>query len=499
MELTVNNSFSCVSNASIEINEILTKILTYKNDIDAERSQIFYRMKMLKQFGPKKKEGESEDVRAARGRSTMGLYQKQLKDLEASEWVCWYNNGVFPTGHLNIVKKLFENLKSDYKLVDNRRLPENKIDLEWETEPFEPRYYQKEMIEKGLEAGRGVFESCVGSGKSLIMAYLIKELSVKSLIIVPSRGLSDQLYRDFIRWFGDSKVQIIDTKAVRSGEELKPIRIVTIQSLASLQKTGELSNLISDIDAIHGDEIHHAGSKSYLNLLPEIDHIYHRFGYTGTFMRNDAKILDLWGFLSTVLYKYPAHQAIQEKFLTPLTVNTYELQGKKAMKYPKEYDLNYCGAQEIMSTIHRICTSIPADKQILILVNRKDKSGKLIHEMLNILKISNAYVSGDSKKEDITQTISDFNDKKIRILLGSGVIGEGIDVRSTDHLIMAQGGKSEIVMVQAIGRAVRLFEGKKMAYIHDFNFLGTKFMGKHFKQRLEIYERNFGCKFNSIN
>lgn len=499
MKLTINNSFCILKGASSEVNDVITKVLTYQNDIEGEKGQLFNRMRMLKQYGPKKKPNESEEQRQARGRKTMGLYQKQLKELEANEWVCWYSNGVFPTGHLDIVITTLTQCKCQYDITDNRVKPTQDFIPNWNNKPFEPRYYQENMIKLGLKQGRGVFESAVGTGKSLIMAYLVKELAVNSLIIVPSRGLSDQLYNDFVLWFGKAKVQIIDTKAVRSGKLLKPIRIVTIQSLASLQKSGELSNLISDINAIHVDEIHHAGAKSYVNLLSEMGHIYYRFGYTGTFLRNDAKILDMWGFLSTVLYKYPAHLAIQEGYLTPLTVCQYTLKGKRSPKYQKEYDNNYCGGQELMQCVYNICTSVDVNNQILILVNRKDKSGKLIHEMLNQLNISNSYVSGDNKKEEITEMISNFNEKKIRILIGSSVVGEGIDVRSTDHLIMAQGGKSEITMVQATGRVIRLFEGKLMAYVHDFNFSNTRFMGKHYSQRMEIYERNFNCEFKVVN
>lgn len=499
MEMIINNSFCSLSNVPPAINDVVTRVLTYQNDIEGEKGQLFNKMRMLKQYGPKQKVGESESQRAARGRSTMGLYQKQLKELEAKEWVCWYQNGAFPTGHLKIVQAALARLQCQYSSIDNRIVPSNDLILNWSNKPFDPRYYQKNMIELGIKEGRGVFESAVGTGKSLIMAYLVKELSVNTLIVVPSRGLSDQLYNDFVAWFGNQKVQIVDTKAVRSGKRLKPIRIVTIQSLASLQKSGELRNLIGDVKALHVDEIHHAGAASYTNLLSEMNHIYYRFGYTGTFLRNDAKILDMWGFLSTVLYKYPAHQAIAEGFLTPLVVKRYTLTGKRSQRYQKEYDNNYCGGHELMQSVYNICTSVESDKQILILVNRKDKSGKLIHEMLNQLGISNSYVSGDNKKEEITQMIVDFNEKKIRILIGSSVVGEGIDVRSTDHLIMAQGGKSEIVIVQATGRVIRLFDGKATAYVHDFNFTGTRFMGKHYSQRMEIYARNFGCEFLDVN
>lgn len=240
--------------------------------------------------------------------------------------------------------------------------------------------------------------------------------------------------------------------------------------------------------------VSNSGSASFTNILPYLNHIYWRFGFTGTFIRNDSKSLDMWGFLSNKLYSYNAAKAINDGFLTPVEVYTYELGGIRSRSYPKEYNANYCGGAEILNKVLDIVSNIDTSKQILILVNRKDKAGAVFHEMLNTHGISNAYISGDDSAEVIAETINSFNDKKVNILIGSSVISEGIDVRSTDHLILAQGQKSEIVIVQAIGRLVRLYENKNIGYIHDFNFIGTQYMEKHFKLRKDIIKRNFEPK-----
>jgi superfamily II DNA or RNA helicase len=492
--LTIHNSYCAISQGIPQhIEQTVEKILTYQNDIKAEEANIFYRMKMLKKFGVKKKKTETSEDARARAKKQMKDYQDQLKALKDSEWVCWYQNRQFPTGLKNIVCDVLDAVKANYTINDQRIKPKPYAILPWNNKPFEPRYYQKEAIDLSLSEGRGVVESAVGTGKSLMMAYVIKELSVNTLVVVPSRGLLQQIYNDFTIWFGSSAVQMVDSQKVRRGDSLQPIRIITIQSLAALQKSGDLGLLIGDVDAMFLDEFHHAGSSSYTNLLPEIGHIYHRFGFTGTFLRNDNKILDLWGFLSTKLYSYPAWKAIKEGYLTPLTVITHNLAGKRKMKYQKEYDENYCGNQDLLEEVRSICTNYQTE-QILILVNKKDKSGKIIHEYLNALGIANSYISGDDDKQVITDTISDFNDLKIRIMVGSTVISEGIDVRSTDHLINCQGGKSPINVVQSTGRAVRLFKGKTMAYRHDFNFIGTKFLSKHFASTIETLKRNFEPK-----
>lgn len=480
-KLEVNNSFCKITGDILQSTEELVKrILTYRNDIDAEKAMIFNQMRMAKRFNNPGK---------------LKQLQFKLKELEKSEWVCWYNDRMFPTGHLNIVTDLLNGLKTKYELVDHRERPQGYLLMPLKNKPFPPRYYQEEMIKLGLEQGRGVFESAVGTGKTLILTYLIKEIAVNSLVIVPSRGLKEQVFTELANIFGTKHVQKIDSAQVRAGKQLKSIRIATIQTLAALQKTGDLTPLIQDIDAIFIDEIHHAGAKSYTDILPEIDHIYWRFGFTGTFLRNDGKSLDMWGFLSNKLYSYPAWKAIEDKYLTPVEVNSYIIRGKRSHKYQTEYDKNYCGGEEIVNKVLDIVSSANPNDQILILVNKKDKAGKIFHEVLNAHGFQNSYISGDDKATVIHDTIQSFNDKQVNILIGSSVIGEGIDVRSADHLIMCQGGKSEIVIVQAVGRLVRLFEGKETGYLHDFEFVNTKFMQKHHRQRLDIYERNFQPEF----
>lgn len=481
--LHVNNSFCSFSeDLPPEVSQAVEEVLTYQNDIGAEKNMIFGKLQYAKRTNNKK-------LHAA--------MMAKLKQLEADEWVCWFKNNQFPTGHFNIVKDLLDGLGASYSISDSRTIPKSYLILPWANKPYPPRYYQKEMIDLGLSEGRGVFESAVGSGKSLVMTYLIKQLAVNSLVIVPSRGLLEQLYREFVTWFGTKNVQIVDSQKVRRNDKFAPIRVITIQSLAALQNTGDLKTLIQDVDALFLDEFHHAGAASYTNLLTEIDHIYYRFGFTGTFLRNDSKILDMWGFLSNKLYTYPAWKAIQEGYLTPLTVISHEIMGSKSPSYQKEYDKNYCGNPELISKVYELCSIYGQDQQILILVNKKDKAGKIFHEVLSAHGIESRYISGDDSKEVINNTISDFNDKKFNILIGSSVVGEGIDVRSTDHLLMCQGGKSEVVIVQAVGRVVRLYENKHSAIVHDFNFLNTKYMRKHYEQRLNIYERNFEPTFEN--
>lgn len=478
MKLVVQNSFCEVQgDVHPDVEELLRQVMTYKNDIDSEKGQLFFQMKLARQH------------------DNMRQYyaiKAKIEHLEKTEYVCLYRDKKFPTGLLNIANEALNALSYLHEVVDLRQSPGQTAILRWHENPWDPRYYQNEMIQLGLQSGRGVFEAAVGSGKSLVMAYLIKQISARSLIIVPSRGLSGQIYNDFSSWFGAGNVQLLDAQKIRKLGKPKAISIVTVQSLGSLVKTGEFADFAKWIDAVYVDEVHHAGASTYTNLLKDLEHVYYRFGFSGTFLRNDNKTLEMWSFLSNVLYQYPAFRATSEGYLTPMEVIFYTMNGKPNIKYQKEYDNHYCGNPELLERIGDICQRFDS-QQVLILVNKKDKCGAVVHEYLNSLGIDNSYISGDNDKDEINNTIKAFNSKQIRVLIGSSVIGEGIDVRSTDHLVMCQGGKSEISIVQATGRAIRLFEGKKKAYVHDFRFEGSRYLVKHADERSEIYQRNFQC------
>ena len=283
IEIEIYNSFcKIVAGRDSQVDSMLIELLTYKNDIEADKGAIFNRMRWAKR---------NKD--AAR----IKALQKELLKLEATETVCWYLDGAFPTGLLNIVERGIQYLNKPFTRIEKRVVPVRDQILPWRNKPFDPRYYQVEAIEAALTHGRGVIESAVGTGKSLMMAYIVKALATVNLIVVPSVNLGQQMYDDFCIWFGTNKVDLLDAKKVRlhhaNGRKLAPIRLITVSSLGSLLDSGELDLIISDVSAIYLDEYHHAASMGYLRLLPRINHIYYRFGFTGTFLRNDNKILDM--------------------------------------------------------------------------------------------------------------------------------------------------------------------------------------------------------------
>jgi superfamily II DNA or RNA helicase len=418
------------------------------------------------------------------------FFKGRLAELENQKTVCWLKKDSFPTGHLELVIGALDSLGIKFEAKDLRENKARQIAYKLITDLPPNRYYQKEMLELAKIHHRGVFEAAVGSGKTNVIHNLIKEFQVPALIVAPSKDLAAQLADSTATFFGKKYVELVDgAKKIKSD---KPIRIVTIQTLTSLLKKDGLKAFLESVGLICWDEAHHMGSASAVALLPYFDHVYYRFSFSGTFMRNDSKTLDMWGFASTVLYRYPASKATKDGFLTPLKTIVHDVRGFKGGTYQSEYTKNYCNNPELLLKIKEILEDfVTKNDQLLILVGRKDGTGKVIYDFIDKLGYSAVYIDGDSDRALVKESLSAFNNKKIQILIGSSIIGEGIDIRSTDHLIMAQGGKSEIAVTQAVGRAVRLYPGKEVAFLHDFKFLNTKYLEKHLNSRLDIYAKNF--------
>jgi len=640
--IKLNNSF-CTLNGftSIDIEKV-KKSLTYTNEDVILEKQMLY--SQIKRAGAKR---NIPLLMALRGK---------FKALGPDQ-VCWLNkDNEFPTGLIHLVKESLQG--SQYTISDERIKPAPYNIFRWHNKPHALRYYQQEAVDVFIKHCRGVLQLACGAGKTRIAVEIIKQLGVNTLFVVPSSALLTQAYDIFVSSFGEKNVQKITTLDMKKDKKLKPIRVATIQTLASLNKQGLIKTPLNNVDLFIMDEAHHclsggekiitdkglisikqivdkkiqckvlskspsgaleykevinyfkydapkteliqiefehnnhtktilctenhkiftsnrgyteakdltleddfiiqteagcpicnklfdntskmskiksikriknlycngvatrrlyptvydievkdnhnyfangllvsnSASDSYLDLLNALQPIYFRLNMTATYTRNDSKLMDLQGMSGEVIYDYNAIQATKEGYLTPVEFRIIPLSGKPDRNYQNEYKINYKCKELLESIKDLVKNKIPKDEPILILIDKKEHSGDVIYKYLIESGITCSYVTGDNTKDEIREAIEDFNDNKTRILIGSTVFGEGCDLRTTTHLIMARGGKSEIMVTQAIGRAVRLSPGKKVAIVYDFNFKYTKYMTKHLTQRVEIYQKQFAGK-----
>ena len=91
------------------------------------------------------------------------------------------------------------------------------------------------------------------------------------------------------------------------------------------------------------------------------------------------------------------------------------------------------------------------------------------------------------------------------ILASYGVFSTGVSVKRLDYAIFASGSKSEIKVLQSIGRVLRKGNGSDDATLYDLtddlsHKSKTNYTFEHFKKRLEIYAKEgFRVKISNVN
>jgi superfamily II DNA or RNA helicase len=386
-----------------------------------------------------------------------------------------YVNKEFPTGLLSKVVKLLEIHKLQFVICDNRIIPTTckiKYNLK---ESFPPlRYYQKAANRLAVERGRGIIVKPTGTGKTMTIAKMIWELGVKTLVITPSKAITDNMIDTLVKYFGKGQVQKLTTKL----PILKNINVVNIQALVKLPP-----HIFADIDAVFIDEFHHAAAETYQEInLNHLKNVYYRLGLTATNFRNDGADLGLEGVLSEVIYEYTIQQAIQDGFLVKPKFFITDTIAEPYFNYQAEYKEGIVNNELRNLEISDIAKEHSNDS-VLILVQQVEH-GELLKKLIKEAE----FLHGQEKDVIRQRIMNDYRDGKVKCLIGTSVIGEGVDLPCAKILIMAGGGKAKSQIMQNIGRVLRPYPGKEEAIIYDFTDEGSNHLSEHSKERQEIYQ-----------
>lgn len=125
---------------------------------------------------------------------------------------------------------------------------------------------------------------------------------------------------------------------------------------------------------------------------------------------------------------------------------------------------------------------------VLIILNRIEH-GDIISHMLDTLEIPHAFVQGEMEVEEREKHFTDMKQGKLKVLISTSLMDEGVDISGIDALIMGAGGKSLRQVLQRIGRGLRYKDdGENKLYVYDFTDRVNDYLFTHYKQRREIYQ-----------
>lgn len=376
--------------------------------------------------------------------------------------------------------------------------------------PFEPRDYQYTATTHALRNKRCMLLSPTASGKSLIIYMLIRHYKnmVKGgriLLIVPTTSLVEQMYTDFLQYAqNDDSFDESLMHRIYSGKEkdtMAPIVITTWQSIYKLPK-----EWFANFRMVVGDEAHTFQAKSLSSIMEKLVDCPFRFGLTGTLDGTLTHRLVLEGLFG------PVHQVTTTKALMDAD-QLAKLDIKcLVMKYSddeckKAKDLAY--AEEIDFIIahekrNRFIKNLALDQtgNTLVLFNRVEKHGKPLFKLIRDNAAEDRkvfYVSGETDVTD-RETIRSITEKeKNAIIVASlGTFSTGINIKNLHNIIFASPSKSQIKVLQSIGRGLRKADDGRDTTLYDISddlHWKTKknFTLIHAGIRIQIYNKE---KFN---
>ena len=201
------------------------------------------------------------------------------------------------------------------------------------------RDYQIEAFRMALSRNRSLIVSPTASGKSLIIYALVRYYQMagnKTLILVPTTSLVEQMYTDFedYGWSSGTYCQ-----KVYQGYTTKIEKDVVISTWQSVYKMPK--KYFEQFDCVIGDEAHMFKAKSLTSIMTKLHQCKYRFGFTGTLDGTETHRLVLEGLFGSVEQVVTTKELIDKKTLANLKIKCITLkhpEKRERMTYAEELD-----------------------------------------------------------------------------------------------------------------------------------------------------------------
>jgi len=408
-------------------------------------------------------------------------YRKSFGKWEKPESLYNPHTKSFPVGLIPRVKSLLNSKGYRVRIIDEREIKGVEINATW-NEKYQLRKYQQKALKKALKRNMGVLALPVGSGKTIIGLRLIYELNLSTLIIVHTKEL---LYQ-----WADNIREVLGIEPGLVGDNNWDERPVTVAMIQTLLSRG-VDKLQKPYAVLLFDECHRtsAAEKFYelgISLTQKL-----RFGLSATpWRRIRGEELKIEGIVGPIIYEIKAEDLIKEKFLAKPRFMIIEYESSMpplAERYKELYEEIIMENKERNKAIVRIAYKLAKQGHRVLIDVKRIEHGKILIEMFKKKGIKAEFLSSQSPNR--WEIFEKFKNGEISVLI-STLLKEGVDIPEISAIILAGGGKSDIMTIQTIGRALRP-KGGSHAVIVDVKD-DDPLLFTHFIERQKALKQYYG-------
>ena len=366
-----------------------------------------------------------------------------------------------------------------------------------------PRPYQYKAVYDAIRNNRKLFLSPTGSGKSLMIYSLVRyytATSKKTLIVVPTTSLVEQMVNDFVDYGWNAEDHVHKIYSGKDKNTDKPVIISTWQSIYKFPK-----RYFDDIDCVIGDEAHLFKSKSLTGIMTKLHNAKYRFGFTGTLDGSKTHKWVLEGLFGKCERVTTTDGLIKSGYLSNFRIKIllcqHEPQHMETYHDEMEYLVNHKGRNNLIKNLVKDISG-----NTLVLFNYVEKHGDPLYELINTnidpeRKVFFVHGGTDVQDREEVRQITELEDNAV-IIASYGTFSTGININRLHNIIFASPSKSRIRNLQSIGRVLRKGEGKTLATLYDIadDIGGQNYTLRHLNERVNIYnDENFKYEVIKIN
>lgn len=369
--------------------------------------------------------------------------------------------------------------------------------------------FQQKALEAWFASEKmGILEMATGTGKTRTAIACIKKLfqeknneQILVVISCPQTDLVNQWIDDLKDWgftakaaFGDSDVWLKDIGTEMhhlNNEIIKNLIVVTTNSTFSSEGFLEMINLCNTKILLISDEVHSLAERGREGLLPKYDY---RLALSATPKRyfDDEGTLKLFNFFGEVIFKFTIEESIP-KFLTPYKLYPHfvEMTNSEFLDY-NDYSKSIAIKSQKKEITERELTELLIFQRQKIVKKAKNKFNILKEIIEKEIKLDHClvYCADSEQLEEVTkilhkknimyrrfttneppeerkEILKNFVNEELDALVAIKCLDQGIDIPSTKVAIIMASTGNPIEFIQRRGRILRLYEGKKIAIIHD--------------------------------
>ena len=263
----------------------------------------------------------------------------------------------------------------------------------------------------------------VGSGKTIVaglVAAHVVEDKRQVAILAPTTILANQHYQNFIQWFGEEEVQLLTSKIPVKEKRLiyQNIAEGKTKIIIGTHAVFQEGVTYKDLSLVIYDEQHRFGVSQRLKLKEKAEDYPHQLLLSATPIPRTMAMGVLSGLDISTIKSLPPNR-------TPIVTTTLPNNRREAQINRIKSAINK------NSQVYWVCPLIDESESELIGIEDLEKILKKEFDSQDY-----EIIHGKMKDMDKQKILSDFKEKKTKILLATTVIEVGIDVPDANIMVI---------------------------------------------------------------